>query len=96
MTADVKEKALGKELVWTMLFCFIAGLISILFSSCIYWYWGELQLQAGDEFIQALIYEHNLAITGILAFGVLPIMGFAFFGIGYKLWKCNRQSKLHE
>ena len=93
MTGDGKEKVLGKELVWTMLFCFIAGLISFLFCLCIYWYWGELQLEPGDEFIPAIIYEHNLAITSILAFGVLPIMGLVFFGIGYKLWKSYQRCK---
>ena len=86
-----KEIAPGKDLIWTMLFCFVLGLIPIFFCFWVYWYWGDLQLKADDDFVPAFIYENNLAVIRILAFEVLPIMGFAFFCIGYMVWKCHRQ-----
>jgi hypothetical protein len=88
-----KEKALGKDLIWIMLFCFILGLIPILSSLWVYRYWGDLQLKADDEFVPAFIYENNLAVIRILAFWVLPVMSFGFFCMGYMVWKCYRHCK---
>jgi nitrate reductase NapE component len=93
MTANNKGKAPEKDLIWMMFFCFTLGLIPILFCLWVYQYWGDLQLTADDEFVPAFIYEHNLAVIRILVFGILPIMSFAFFYTGYKLWKYYRHYK---
>jgi hypothetical protein len=83
-----KEIVPEKDLIWTMLFCFILGILSILCCLGLLLYWGDLQLKADDEFVPAFIYENNLAVIRILAFGVLPVIGFAFFCVGYMVWKC--------
>jgi hypothetical protein len=89
------EKDPAKDFIWMMLFCFILGLITFLFCLGVYWYWGDLQLKADDnDSVPAFIYRNNLAVIRILAFGVLPISGFAFFGVGCKLWKCYRHYKV--
>jgi len=90
MTADSQEHMTGKDLRWMMSFCFIMGLMPFLFCLWLYCYWGDMQLQADDEFVPAYIDEHFLAIIRILAFGILPVMGFGFIYIGYKFWKWNR------
>ena len=76
MTANSKEKTLRKDLIWTMIYCFILGLIPILFCFWVYWYWGDLQLKADDDFIPAFIYENNLAVIRILAFEVPSATGW--------------------
>jgi hypothetical protein len=88
------EKVPVRDLIWTMLFCFILGIMSVLCCLGLFLYWGDLQLKADDDFVPAYIYENNLAVIRILAFGILPVMGFAFFYVGYMVWKCYRVSKL--
>lgn len=88
------ENVPAKDLIWTMFLCSILGLMTILFCFWLYWYWGDLQLKPDDEIVPAYIYEHNLAVIRILGFGVLPVMGFAFFWVGYRVWKCYRVARL--
>lgn len=88
-----KEIIPGKDLIWTMLFCFILGIMPILFSLWIFlFYWDDMQLR-GDEVVSVSFFENNLALIRILTFGLMPMMGFGFFCAGYMVWKCHRQCK---
>ena len=88
-----KEIATGKDLIWTMLFCFISGIMPIFCSLWIFlFYWDDMQLK-GDELVPASFFENNLALIRTLIFGLMPMMGFGFFCAGYMVWKCHRQCK---
>jgi len=88
-----KEMAPEKDLIWTMLFCFVLGMIPILFSLWFYlFYWNDMQLRGG-EVVPVSFCENFLTLIRILTFGMIPMMGFGFFCAGYMVWKCHRQCK---
>jgi sorbitol-specific phosphotransferase system component IIC len=88
-----KEIVPEKDLIWTMLFCFILGIMPILFSLWIFlFYWDVMQLK-GDGLGSDSVFENLLALIRILTFGLMPMMGFGFFCAGYMVWKCRRQCK---
>ena len=88
------EKVPARDLIWTMLFCFILGMMPILFSLLVFlFYWDDMQVRGGG-FVSVSLFEKYLALIRILIFGLLPMMGFAFFCVGYMVWKCYRISKL--
>ncbi len=88
-----KERGPEKDLIWAMLFCFILGMMPMLFSLwvCLF-YWDAMQLGGAGPGADAFS-ENILALTRILLFGLLPMLGFGFFCVGYIVWKCHRQFK---
>jgi len=88
-----KEMTPEKDLIWTMLFCFISGIMPILCSLWIFlFYWDGMQIK-GDGFVPVSFLEYDLALIRILTFGLMPLLGFGFFCAGYMVWKCHRQYK---
>jgi hypothetical protein len=89
------EKGTGPErdLIWAMIFCLVLGLMPMLFSLWVYlFYWDAMQLGGGGPGADAFS-ENVLALVRILIFGLLPVLGFGFFFVGYFVWKCYRRCK---
>ncbi len=81
------ENATGpaKDLMWTAIFCFVLGLMLMVFSVWVYLcYWDKMQLDALDSDGSA---EDSLALIRALTFGIVPLAGFAFSCVGCILWK---------
>ena len=80
-----------KDLIWAMTFCFALGLMLMIFSVWFYLcYWDKIQL---DELSSDNSAEDTLALIRVLTFGILPLLSFAFFCVGYVVWKHYDQSR---
>ena len=89
-----RETGPERDLIWAMIFCLVLGLMPMLFSLWVYFfYWNNIQSGLGGPDADAFS-ENILALVRILIFGLLPVLGFGFFYVGYILWKCHRQCKV--
>ena len=86
-------KATGpaKDLIWAAIFCLVLGLMLMIFSVWVYLcYWDKMQLNLLGSDASP---EDTLALIRVLTFGILPLLSFAFFCVGYVVWKHYDQSR---
>ena len=85
MTAQ-DERGVRTDLISATVFCFVVALMLMVFSVWFYLcYWDKMQLDLRDSDGSS---EDDLGLIRDLAFGLPPLLAFAFSLVGYIVWKC--------
>ena len=85
------DSRLARDLFWAAMFCFLVGLMTLLFVGWVYlFYWHKIQSQEDDPSVDSAVVE-SLAVLRTVMLWLVPTLGLGFLLVGCFIWKRSRQ-----